>query len=374
MLKINASLLPKNISALVTKSIEKHTTSNVTFNVKIHAATTHVICDSCGNKVSLKEEACACGNICNKNIVDSSTDMYDLSNSHNAFSNKYMEGTEQSVQTTMSGIGAKKNSLVQHNSKNYEENTRAKYISYIKKQLEPHKCINKAILDQTITQFLEFKSAGNTNRAEINKGIIAALLKKIALEHGLELSNKKLGKIFGLNVKHVTRGIQIIIDSNIPINFDINQLILNYIESHFDTLRIPRKWLPLAQSTALFVYQHVTDISGKFIPHSIAAWVSFYIILICEVDFGITYDKTKKKNLYASKVKALFDRQQVSACDEPGSTKDHIVSNVNITKVDREMESYKPKLNRIMYMILNHPTYGFPMDDDVIRIKEKLNL
>ena len=53
-------------------------------------------------------------------------------------------------------------------------------------------------------------------------------------------------------------------------------------------------------------------------------------------------------NLYASKVKALFDNHQASVMDVAGTKREHIVSNVNITKVDRIMEEYKPKIKQIL--------------------------
>ena len=68
--------------------------------------------------------------------------------------------------------------------------------------------IPRTVVDSAIKHYIKFKIDGNTNRAEINKGIMGAFIKKSAFDYGMELTNKKIAEIFDINIKHVTKGIR----------------------------------------------------------------------------------------------------------------------------------------------------------------------
>lgn len=271
-------------------------------------------------------------------------------------SSSYMEynglGSAYNLQSCISG-GTKTKSKQYNNThiiqKNYQHETRLKNIQFIKKVMSEVSYVPKTVVDSAIKAYIKFKIDGNTNRAEINKGIMAAFIKKSGFDYGIELTNKKIADIFDINIKHVTKGIQIIIEHGIVFNYDLNSLMINYIKYHFRVLSLPREYINNAIFLALFIIHYMNKITASFIPHSIAAWVTFYTIIYYKIDIGIDINLYKSKmNLYASKVKALFDNHQASVIDVPGKKREHIVSNVNITKVDNIMEEFKPKLNQIL--------------------------
>jgi hypothetical protein len=296
-----------------------------------------IVCLSCGgmvcsNYVSSAEEASVVFNNC--------------SNRKSTYTSYSEVGSSYKLQSCITGGKGKYNG--NHVSqKNYQEETRLKNIKYIKQKLKLLPYISKAIGEQAIRAYVEFKIKGNTNRAQINKGIICAFVKRAALNEGIELTNKKLYEIFEVEIKHITKGIQIIIDAGYCINYDINCLIINYVKHNFMVLNLPKEHINVAIFLALFANQFMGTITTSFIPHSVCAWVVYFIILNEEIDVGI--DPTNyKPNIYASKIKALFDNAQPTINDHLGRKREHIVSNVNITKIDRIMLPHKDKVRSII--------------------------
>ncbi len=293
-----------------------------------------------------------CGSVVARNFVSSAEEtsviFNNCSNRKSAYTSYNDPGSSYKLQSCITGGNSGKYGGKHHSSqKNYQEETRLKNIKYIKQKLVllPH--ISKSICDQAIRCYLEFKIAGNTNRAQINKGIICAFVKRAALNDGIELTNKKLNEVFEVDIKHITKGIQIIIDAGYCINYDINALIINYIKYNFKVLQLPNEEINKGIFLALFINKYMSNVLTSFIPHSICAWVTFYLIISEDINVGINKNDYKP-HIYASKVKAIFDSSQPTVRDKIGQKREHIVSNVNITKIDRIMITHKEKLCSIL--------------------------
>ena len=318
-----------------------------------------VACPECGSSTISELEGITCiecGCVVKANPIlsaeENSVNFSKVSNRSSDYMKYNGLGSSYNLQSCISG-GTKSKSKQYNNTyviqKNYQEETRLKNVKYIKGVMQKLPYIPRSVVDSAIKKYIKFKMDGNTNRAEINKGIMAAFIKKSAFDYGMEITNKQIAEIFEINIKHVTKGIQIIIDSGIKINYDLNALTINYIKRHFTILNLSTKHINKAIFLTLFINRYMNKITSSFIPHSIAAWVTFYIIVYYEIPIGIDISIYRgKMNLYASKVKALFDNNQASVMDEPGKKREHIVSNVNITKVDRIIEPFKPKINSIL--------------------------
>jgi len=320
-------------------------------------------CQNCGsNELSYSDGVVClvCGSVLYGNFVSSAEEVSatfnNCSNRKSDYTSFNEVGSSFKLQSCITG--GKKYGGNHVSQKNYQEETRLKNIKFIKTHIQKLPFLSKAIGEQAIKSYVAFKIKGNTNRAQINKGIICAFVKRSALKEGIELTNKKLNEVFGVEIKHITKGIQIIIDDGYHINYDINMLIINYIKYNFSVLRLPSKYMNIAVFLALFVNKYMSKITTSFIPHSVSAWVTFYIILEEEIDIGIDRSEFKDKlHLYASKVKALFDTSQPTLTDHLGSKREHIVSNVNITKIDRIMMPYRGKINEIIQTCKENPKF-----------------
>lgn len=233
-------------------------------------------------------------------------------------------------------------------------------IYYFKRKM--HESIKKLCLispsieTSAINSFIKFKET-NKNRANINVALMALFLKKAALDQSIEITNKRLCMAFDIDLKHLGKANHIFMKMGLKNDVNIEKLKLNYIASQFSILNLPIEYQTVAQVLVLFVTNHIADLCAKYINNSIASWVTYYIIIYCDL-----FPEIRKKHpeTYHSKIKCLFDTQKNTILDKPGSSghgpREHIVSNVNLSKIDKVMAVHKPKLNRIIDIILADPT------------------
>ena len=209
--------------------------------------------------------------------------------------------------------------------------------------------VNQSIIANALQQFLDCKHAGNHNRADINRGLMAAFLMKSAMDCSIDIPKKRICYAFDIDLKHFARGIQIMISGGIQIHYDLDKLVLNYIGMHFDILGLPIRYRPIAQILALLIVNHLQDVSNKYVPHSIASWVTFFIC--CHLDlFPELKERYKDQpTIYQSKIKCMFDNQKTNILDKPGTAlREHICSSVNLTKIDKLIRPYRPMLCNIV--------------------------
>ena len=96
------------------------------------------------------------------------------------------------------------------------------------------------------------------------------------------------------------------------------------------------------------------------ILHSMAKLLPIELVdKIMDFKYGLFHrEKMDKMNLYCSKVKALFDSRQAAVTDRAGVEREHIVSNVNITKIDKILTPFKERLNETMDNVMKKPAFS----------------
>ena len=265
-----------------------------------------------------------------------------------------LEPSSQKVSSTVVVPPIKYN---QYTDEFFHENPHRNAIRSLLEQ--SHKNISQSIIDKTLnycdsyilsgksttatTTTKKSKSSTNSNRPKKSLTfdkflpLAAAFFKIAALEEGLEYSKDELQTIFENNVTEtkIKNAMKNITSNGYTIKYNRESILETAVEHIFYNLGLPAIWLPAAQTFGYIIQKHFSKVADEFVTHSIACWITYYVIVFYELLSGGQSRRSTMKN-----IKSVFETSD-------------LCSSGNLTKIDSRMAMYRSDFDTHCQLILD---------------------